>query len=81
MTTSALTLQFLEWVASGRRSRADLLETWPSSCPRLSIWEDAMLCGLVRYDGAGRMVELTAPGRAALAQNAPSTPQAKRAAE
>ncbi len=62
----ALTLQFLEWIASGRRSHADVLETWRSSCPRLSIWEDALLAGLVRYDPANRTVELTSSGLAAL---------------
>ena len=63
---NALTLQFLEWVASDRRSHADVMETWRSSCPRLSIWEDAVLDGLVRYDAARRLVELTPRGCAAL---------------
>ena len=59
---TALTLQFLEWVAEAPRSHADVMETWRSSCPRLSIWEDALLEGLVRYDGARRRVELTPRG-------------------
>lgn len=62
----ALTLQFLEWVAGGRRSHADLMETWRSSCPRLSIWEDALLAGLVRYDPPSRTVALTEQGLVAL---------------
>ena len=61
--TDALTLQFLEWVASDRRSHAEVIDTWRSSCPRLSIWEDALLAGLVRYDAVGRTVELTPAGR------------------
>ncbi len=65
-TTSALTSQFLEWVASGRRSRTDLMATWPSSCPRLSIWEDALIAGLVRYAHETRTIELTPEGYAAL---------------
>jgi hypothetical protein len=64
--TAALTLQFLDWIAGGRRSHADIMETWRSSCPRLSIWEDALLAGLVRYDAASRVVELTPTGLAAL---------------
>jgi hypothetical protein len=28
-----LTVQFLDWVASRPRSRADLHETWQSTCP------------------------------------------------
>jgi hypothetical protein len=67
---SALTLQFLDWVASGRRSHADVMETWRSSCPRLSIWEDALLDGLVRYDGDTCSVELTPRGEAALGRAA-----------
>ncbi|MBM3533421.1 MAG: hypothetical protein FJX60_10350 [Alphaproteobacteria bacterium] len=63
---NALTLQFLDWVASGRRTHADVMDAWRSSCPRLSIWEDALLDGLVRYDGDRRIVELTEQGLAAL---------------
>jgi hypothetical protein len=59
---NALTLQFLEWVAEAPRSHAEVMETWRSSCPRLSIWEDALLDGLVRYDGVRRRVELTPRG-------------------
>lgn len=78
---SALTLQFLEWVAAGRRSHADLMETWRSSCPRLSIWEDAVQDGLVRYDSGSREIELTPSGRAVLARTAGAETPVKRAAE
>lgn len=78
--TAALTLQFLTWVAGGQRSHADLMETWRSSCPRLSIWEDALLAGLVRYDAASRTVELTLSGRAALAGSRPNAVEARPAA-
>lgn len=64
--TEALTLQFLEWVAEAPRSHAEVMDTWRSSCPRLLIWEDALLDGLVRYDGTHRRVELTERGLAAL---------------
>ena len=66
----ALTQQFLAWVAEAPRSYADA-EAWRRSCPHLSIWEDAISDGLVRYDGGGNMKEtrlvLTAQGRAFLA--------------
>lgn len=78
---SVLTLQFLEWVATGRRSHADVMETWRSSCPRLSIWEDALLDGLVRYESGSRMVELTPAGRAALARNAAAETPVRQAAD
>ncbi len=78
---SALTLQFLEWVAAGRRNHADLMETWRSSCPRLSIWEDAVLDGLVRYDCVSRVIELTPSGRAVLTVKAAAETLVSRAAE
>lgn len=48
-----LTLQFLDWLAAAPRSYADVMEAWRTSCPRLSIWEDAVEDGLVELDGAG----------------------------
>ena len=68
----ALTLQFLAWVAEGPRSYADAMEAWRSTCPRLSIWEDAILDRLIEFDSAGGVsrnqsrVVLTARGRARL---------------
>ena len=61
-------LQFLAWVADRPRSYAETMEAWRSTCPRLSVWEDAIIEGLVRLDnGGGRAVTLTSRGRALLA--------------
>ncbi len=66
----ALTLQFLVWVAEAPRTYAEAMEAWRSTCPRLSIWEDAILDGLIAFDGRGTRnqsrVALTAKGRALL---------------
>jgi len=67
----ALTQQFLAWVAEAPRSYADA-EAWRRSCPHLSIWEDAISDGLVRFEPdksmqQGRLV-VTARGRALLAK-------------
>jgi hypothetical protein len=63
----ALTQQFLAWVAEAPRSYADA-EAWRRSCPHLSIWEDAIADGLVRFDNGASMkgtrLVLTAAGRA-----------------
>ncbi len=62
-------LQFLNWIADRVRSYAEVMEAWRTSCPRLSVWEDATLDGLVRLDSdaEGRtVVKLTARGRAIL---------------
>ena len=44
----ALTLQFLAWIADGGKSYGEVMDAWRTSCPRLSIWEDALGDGLVR---------------------------------
>jgi hypothetical protein len=46
----ALTLQLLAWIAERSPSYAETIEAWKTSCPRLSIWEDALTDGLVRVD-------------------------------
>jgi hypothetical protein len=65
----ALTQQFLAWIAEGERNYADA-EAWRRSCPHLSIWEDAIADGLVRFENGASMNEsrivLTARGRALL---------------
>jgi len=36
-----LILDMLEWVTSRRRTYAQVLSVWRTSCPRLSVWEEA----------------------------------------
>ena len=66
----ALTLQFLAWVAEAPRTYAQAMDAWRSTCPRLSIWEDAILDGLVAFEGGATRnqsrVTLTPKGRALL---------------
>jgi hypothetical protein len=57
--------QFLAWVAERPRRREDVREAW-RSCPRISVWEDAVMDELVAYDGGG-LVRLTPRGQDALA--------------
>ena len=70
----ALTLQFLAWVAESPRTYAQAMDAWRSTCPRLSIWEDAILDGLVTFAGGATRnasrVMLTAKGRALLGADA-----------
>jgi hypothetical protein len=79
----ALTLQFLAWVAEAPRTYAQAMDAWRSSCPRLSIWEDAILDGLVAFEGGATRnqsrVMLTPRGRAALGAHA-SEPERQPAA-
>lgn len=65
----ALTLQMLDWIEQGKPSYAEVLDVWKSTCPRLTIWEDACASGFV--DAAAGMagkVSLTEKGKRFLFQ-------------
>jgi hypothetical protein len=72
---SNLMLQFLDWVATSPRTYADAMAAWRTSCPRLSIWEDALLEGLVQLEPAPRRDQcklvLSAKGRALVTPREP----------
>jgi hypothetical protein len=62
--------QFLRWVALRPRTYQETMDAWRTSCPRISVWEDALIEGLVETDsdpddpqGAVR-VRLTVAGQA-----------------
>jgi hypothetical protein len=65
-----LTLQFLDWVAATPRTYGDAIDAWRTSCPRLTVWEEAMEKGLVRRISGGKMndalIVITDEGRSAL---------------
>jgi hypothetical protein len=48
--TTAPTLQLLAWIAERSRTYPETIEMWKSSCPRLTVWEDALSDGLVRVE-------------------------------
>jgi hypothetical protein len=77
---SLLMLQFLAWVADRPRTHADVMEAWRSTCPRMTVWEDAIIDGLVCLENGGRRtVSLTQRGRAFLApETAPTSPPKSR---
>jgi len=67
-----LLLDLLEWVAREPHTYTELMEAWRSSCPRLTVWEDAVDRGLVTRRltrGEGARIELTPLGRVALMQS------------
>jgi len=64
--TEPLILDLVEWIAAGPKPYAEVMEAWRTSCPRLTIWEDAVDRGLVVRGGA--LVEITPAGRALLEQ-------------
>ena len=63
---NALTLQLLEWISNHPRTYAEALDAWRTSCPRLSIWEDACIDGLIDCDAGSQLVSVSAKGQALL---------------
>jgi DNA-binding MarR family transcriptional regulator len=68
-----LILDLLEWLAREPRSYADVIDAWRTSCPRLTVWEDAIDRGFAVREHAttGRevMIRLTTAGRAFLREH------------
>ncbi len=74
-----LMLQFLSWIAERRRTYAETMEAWQSTCPRHTIWEDVVIGGYIALerDESTRdpAVRLTDNGRALLyGENGGSVP-------
>ena len=65
----ALLVDLLTWLADGDRPYVEVMEAWRSSCPRLTIWEDALAEGWIRRRSGvnGALVALTDEGRVWLA--------------
>jgi hypothetical protein len=65
-----LTRELLLWIARRPRTYAEAMEAWRSNCPRQSVWEDALLDGLIQVENGATMndseVTLTPAGAAAL---------------
>jgi hypothetical protein len=70
--TDALVLDLVEWIAREPRPYSEVIETWRTSCPRLTIWEDAVDRGFVTREtiaGAGVRVAITEGGEKFLRAN------------
>ena len=67
-TLDPLVLDLVEWVAARPRRQAEAMEAWRTSCPRLTVWEEAFERGYVerRPSPGGAMVATTAAGVAFL---------------
>lgn len=69
-----LILDFLDWLAVKPRPYVEVMDMWRTSCPRLTVWEDAVDQGFVAYrrgqHGGDAVVELTPRGREHLRRRA-----------
>lgn len=66
MHNKALVLDLVEWISPRPRPYTEVMTAWRTSCPRLTIWEDAVDLGfLIRAfrPGEGSVVEITGCGR------------------
>jgi hypothetical protein len=71
-TADPLVLDFVEWVAREPRAYAEVIATWKTSCPRLTIWEDAAEHGYVAREtvaGLGLVIAVTEGGERFLRNN------------
>lgn len=65
-TADPLVLDFVEWIAREPRAHAEVIATWKTSCPRLTIWEDAADRGYVAREtrqGIGLVIVVTEDGK------------------
>jgi hypothetical protein len=46
----ALIVDLLQWLANGDRTYEQVMDGWRTSCPRLTVWEDANDRGFVRSE-------------------------------
>jgi hypothetical protein len=66
----ALILDLLEWLASGERTYEEVMDAWRTSCPRLTVWEDASDRGLIATEHVNgrKLIRPSSPGLALLGQ-------------
>jgi hypothetical protein len=71
-TADALVLDLVEWIAREPRLYSEVIATWRTSCPRLTIWEDAVDRGYVEREtttGFGLLVTVTEDGEKLLREH------------
>ncbi len=71
-TADPLVLDFVEWIAREKRAYAEVVAAWRTSCPRLTIWEDAADRGYVAREtvaGRGLFITVTEHGEKLLREH------------
>lgn len=51
MENAALVADLVDFIAHKPRSYEEVMDAWRTSCPRLTIWEDALDNGFVELHG------------------------------
>ncbi|HST17998.1 MAG TPA: hypothetical protein VLK36_10035 [Gaiellaceae bacterium] len=62
------TRELLIWIDARPRTYREAIEAWHSHCPRLTVWEDALIDGLLAVErtAEGSQVRVTERGRTVL---------------
>ena len=71
-TLDPLVLDLIEWVEKEPRTYSQVIDAWRTSCPRLTVWEDAVDRGFITREpkaGQSAMVLASAQGREFLKAN------------
>jgi hypothetical protein len=69
LAPDALVLDLIEWVAVEPKPYRDVIEAWRTSCPRLTVWEDAVDRGFLERRIADGSVAATPSGLSFLIAN------------
>lgn len=65
-TLDPLMRDLIEWVGDEPKPYRDVLDAWRTSCPRLTVWEEAADRGYVvrrHVPGQGAVIAVTPEGR------------------
>ena len=63
VTLDPLVMDLVEFVAAQPRPYDEVIDAWRTSCPRLTVWEDAMDRGLITWArGENKVLTVTATG-------------------
>ena len=73
-SVDSLILDLVDWLARAERTYEETMDAWRTSCPRLTVWEDACDRGYVEHviDGQRMVVRPTSVGLAFLTNNRPN---------
>ena len=66
-----LITDMLRWISEQPRAYEKVMEAWRTSCPQLTVWEDAVdrgFCARARGGNGESLVRITEDGRAFLAR-------------
>jgi hypothetical protein len=82
LVIDALIVDLLRWLASGPRTYEEVMDAWRTSCPKLTVWEDANDRGLIASEQVNgrKLIRPSSSGLALLKQREPYESEPSRKA-